>query len=67
MNHFTDALNEEYGSGKIRIQCVQPGFVDTKMIRPPGMASVNSLFVTSAKDYVKSAISRLGLEVSLAL
>ena len=62
MNRFTEQLQLEYGGGKIRIQCVQPGLVATNMV---SVGVQKGLFTSpvTPKDFVESAISRIGVEV----
>merc|ERR1712135_103002 len=58
VEYFSNALNEEYGSRGIVVQCVKPGFVATKLsgIKRP------SLMAPSPDAFVKSALATVGKE-----
>lgn len=56
VEYFSNALNEEYKSKGVIVQCVKPGFVATKLsgIKRP------SLLAPSPATFVKSALSTVG-------
>ena len=57
VNYFSSALSKEYASKGIEVQTAMPNFVSTAMSKMR-----RNLFVPSAANYVKSAISTIGIE-----
>lgn len=55
---FTRALNAEYSSKGIHVQCQVPMFVATKLAK----IRKASLFVASPKQYAKAAVAAIGFE-----
>ena len=55
---FTRALNAEYASKGIHVQCQVPMFVATKLAK----IRKASLFVASPKQYAKAAVAAIGFE-----
>ncbi|XP_060644271.2 inactive hydroxysteroid dehydrogenase-like protein 1 [Anolis sagrei] len=61
LDHFSRALYYEYAPKGIFVQSLIPGFIHTKMIKHISLFSKESLFVPSAEEYARQAVTTLGV------